>query len=156
MDSRTGIRVHAQRIFTVSDEDVEDLLKTKVKGASKVRRLKKKLRTSYNVRLKLSEECISPDKHDEASRKSSGASRLSLEVFPSLVISHIGGRRKRCRVLGVLMSVAIPDASGEDPTKKRNEQMVNVKGSFASYCQGNFKESNPNAFIHWGICMRLY
>ncbi len=32
-----SIRVHAQRIFTVSDDEVEDLLKTKVKGASKVR-----------------------------------------------------------------------------------------------------------------------
>lgn len=31
-----GVRMHAQRIFTVSDEEVEDLLKVKVKGASKV------------------------------------------------------------------------------------------------------------------------
>lgn len=35
-EGRGGIRVHAQRIFTVSDDDVEDMLKTKVKGASKV------------------------------------------------------------------------------------------------------------------------
>lgn len=28
--------MHAQRIFTVSDEDVEEMLKAKVKGASKV------------------------------------------------------------------------------------------------------------------------
>ncbi|CAN0224386.1 unnamed protein product, partial [Ectocarpus fasciculatus] len=34
-EGRGGIRVHAQRIFTVSDDDVEDMLKTKVKGASK-------------------------------------------------------------------------------------------------------------------------
>lgn len=34
--SEGGVRMHAQRIFTVSDEDVEDMLKTKVKGASKV------------------------------------------------------------------------------------------------------------------------
>ncbi|CAN0454172.1 unnamed protein product, partial [Ectocarpus sp. 12 AP-2014] len=34
-EGRGGIRVHAQRIFTVSDDDVEDMLKTKIKGASK-------------------------------------------------------------------------------------------------------------------------
>ncbi|CAM9451894.1 unnamed protein product, partial [Ectocarpus sp. 12 AP-2014] len=34
-EGRGGVRVHAQRIFTVSDDDVEDMLKTKVKGASK-------------------------------------------------------------------------------------------------------------------------
>lgn len=33
-----SIRLHAQRIFTVSDEDVEEMLKAKVKGASKVKR----------------------------------------------------------------------------------------------------------------------
>eukprot|EP00904_Undaria_pinnatifida_P003873 jgi/Undpi1/13487/HiC_scaffold_8.g03146.m1 len=34
-DGRVGIRVHAQRILTVPDEEIEELLKTKVKGASK-------------------------------------------------------------------------------------------------------------------------
>lgn len=34
--SEGGVRMHAKRIFTVSDEDVEEMLKTKVKGASKV------------------------------------------------------------------------------------------------------------------------
>lgn len=30
--------MHAQRIFTISDDEVEEILKTKVKGASKVSR----------------------------------------------------------------------------------------------------------------------
>lgn len=30
--------MHAQRIFTISDDEVEEILKTKVKGANKVHR----------------------------------------------------------------------------------------------------------------------
>lgn len=37
LGSGGSVRLHAQRIFTVSDEEVEEMLKTKVKGASKVK-----------------------------------------------------------------------------------------------------------------------
>lgn len=51
-----SVRLHAQRIFTVSDEEVEDMLKTKVKGASKV----KKVSTAWTWYMCCCGGCVPP------------------------------------------------------------------------------------------------